>query len=178
MKRCEFCKEKIQSSATKCIHCGEFQTKQNKPFYKKWWFIGLAFLFLIGLFMPDSMKEATNSKNEEVGENLSPKYDLIEKVDNGNLDNYYIIYTNSNDKTIIEKDVKKIKASLCSRKCNIHLFNQNDERNLYKKYPLKGNELIYVADRQIGTLSFTDDFSYYPLQDIKYKEIGGKNYQK
>ncbi len=192
MKKCEFCKEKIQSKATKCIHCGEFQKKPVKPFYKKWWFIGFAILFFISLILPDSMKQQTNTSSEQTKESNSiitreqekkgqkevPKYELIEKVSSGNLNNFYILYTSSNKEAKIEKDVRIIKTDLCNSKCNIHLFKEKDTKGLYKKYPLANEELIYVADRQIGTLTFTDDFMYYPLQDFAYKEAGGKNYQK
>jgi len=155
--------------------------KPIKPFYKKWWFIALAILFVIGLILPDSMKEQSNTgakQTDEIENSDIPEYSIINKVANGNLDNYYLLYKNSNSKNVIEKDAIKIKSSLCKGNCNIHLFNEEDSKKLYQKYPLSDSELIYVADRQIGTLSFTNDFTFYPLQDFKYKEVGGQNYQK
>ena len=184
MKKCEFCKEKIQSKASKCPHCGEFQLKPVKPFYKKWWFIAFAILFCVSAILPDTMKQATNTSNETENEDKNivtlemPKHTIIEKTSNGSLENFYILYTKSNDKNQIEKDVRMIKSKLCKSKCNIHIFKEEDTKGLYQKYPLNNEELVYVADRQVGTLSFTNDFMYYPLQDFAYKEAGGKNFQK
>jgi colicin import membrane protein len=40
--------------------------KVKKPFYKKWWFIGIVALFIIGIFMQPSEEEKAQIEAEEV----------------------------------------------------------------------------------------------------------------
>lgn len=46
------------------------------------------------------------------------------------------------------------------------------------KYPLRGEEYIKVADVFVYSLAFDGTYSFYPFQDIQYKEFGGKNWKK
>ena len=62
--------------------------------------------------------------------------------------------------------------------CNVSIYASDKVKHLITKYPLRGQEYIKVADELVCSLSFDGLYSYYPLQDIQYKEFGGKNWKK
>ena len=63
-------------------------------------------------------------------------------------------------------------------KCNIYIYSSDSVKDLMTKYPLQGEEYLKVADAFVYLLAFDGAYSFYPFQDIQYKEFGGKNWKK
>lgn len=62
--KCKNCGQEISTKAIVCPNCG---VKNKKPFYKRWWFITLAVILVIGIFssMSNGDKQATKEQGNE-----------------------------------------------------------------------------------------------------------------
>lgn len=105
-------------------------------------------------------------------------YKVLAKESMGNVTNYYIQnITSELDEVNLLKFAKALKAQF-GNNCNIYIYEDDSIKDLMTKYPLKGQEYIKVADKFMFELSFDGSSSFYPFQDIQYRELGGKNWKK
>lgn len=119
-----------------------------------------------------------DDKNDKFVVQEGKDYEIMLKEEKGTVTNYYIknITCKLNDSDLY-RFAKAIKEQL-GGKCNIEIYASDKVKNLMTKYPLRGQEYIKVADEFVYQLSFDGTDFYYPLQDIQYKEFGGKNWKK
>lgn len=106
-------------------------------------------------------------------------YEIVKIEHNKLLDVYYVIVKvdSFNEKSLTDFAINFTEDN-CSRRCNINLFDSNSIESLMGKYPLSDSEYIEYADHFIGKLEFeVSEIWFYPFQDIKYKELGGKNWK-
>ena len=66
----------------------------------------------------------------------------------------------------------------CDGECTIEVYSTGEDFELYSKSPLTDEEYLIVADRFAATLVYTGYFGFYPFQDMRYDELGGKNWRK
>ena len=96
----------------------------------------------------------------------------------GTVTNYYIknITSKLNEPDLY--DFAKAIQKQVGGKCNIYIYSSDSVKDLMTKYPLQGEEYLKVADAFVYLLAFDGAYSFYPFQDIQYKEFGGKNWKK
>lgn len=105
-------------------------------------------------------------------------FKILLKEQKGTVTNYYIqnitCAINQRDLLQFAKALKEI----FNCNCNIYIYEDDSVKDLMTKYPLKGKQYIQVADKFVFNLSFDGSCSFYPFQDIQYKEFGGSNWKK
>lgn len=75
--------------------------------------------------------------------------------------------------------VDTFRSEYCTMQCNIHLYDDPSIKSLITKYPLTDSEYLQFADHFVASSMFEmPEIDVYPFQDIKYKELGGKNWKK
>lgn len=121
-----------------------------------------------------------NIVKEEIKIEINNDYVILHKNVIGQCENIYIYYKSpQKDKLILEKISEKLQSELSTKsKCNLHIFDSDKLGDLIHKYPLSDSEYLKVADHFIFMYDFDKYGWYYPFQDIKYKELGGKNWKK
>lgn len=126
-------------------------------------------------------KKFIEYKNEEknVIVELGKDYSVLDSVYLSGCYNVYIHYKGKiEDKTQMSKVAKFLHNKYSKGKCNIHIYDTDKLGDLMHKYPLNNKEYLNVADHFVYTYSFDEIGFYYPFQDIRYKELGGKNWKK
>lgn len=105
-------------------------------------------------------------------------YEVMLKEIQGTVTNYYIknitCKLNEPDLYYFAKAIQKQGGG----KCNIYIYSSDSIKDLMTKYPLQGEGYLKVADAFVYLLAFDGTYSFYPFQDIQYKEFGGKNWKK
>lgn len=122
---------------------------------------------------------------ENKKENFIPldksKCSIILQEKSKTVDNFYILLkTKKFDKKYVEEFANSFKMEYSKDKdCNIYIYDDKKVKPYIKKYPLNDKEYLFVADHFVGMLPFDDNsIWWFPFQDIKYKELGGKNWKK
>lgn len=106
-------------------------------------------------------------------------YKLIKENKMGRVRNLYFAYLKPFDEVSILKIAKALKEKYSEGgQMNIYIYDSTDNPELMDKYPLSNEEYLKVADHYIYMYDFNNSGWYYPFQDIKYKELGGKNWKK
>ncbi len=122
-----------------------------------------------------------SDKEVEV-ENFDAKdYEIIKTSHNASVQNFYIlIKQKSFDKESVFRFIKSFRQEHCTLDCNVNIYDSKFILPLVGKYPLEGKEYINMADHFISMSTFdaVNIKSWYPFQDFKYKEYGGKNWKK
>ncbi len=95
-------------------------------------------------------------------------------------ENYHVLLKTKNfDKASLQSFVDKFRQEFCSKNCNIFLYDTKSVKPLVTIYPLEDKDYLKVADHFVAQSTFEiTDVWLYPFQDIKYKELGGKNWKK
>lgn len=120
----------------------------------------------------DSIKIANIAK---VYEN---RYEIIGTDHNNAVENYYILIKDIPiDKDTLQDFAVTFRIVHGTNKSNINMIDSKEIYPSIKKYPLKGKEYIQVADHFVAISDFSGYTNMYPLQDIYYKEQGGKNWK-
>ena len=105
------------------------------------------------------------------------KYETILTTENKVSKNYHILLDISNlSKEDIKSFVYQFREKNCSS-CTINIYDTKNIKNLIGKYPLKNAEYINFADHFVASSTYDAPklVSFYPYQDLQYKEYGGKN---
>lgn len=120
-----------------------------------------------------------DTKEEELSLKEGSDY-IILADENIGAQNLYC-YVNGNN--LKKEELKKIALYIKDKhgsasKVNVHLYDSKKLGDLISKIHLNDNEYLKVADHYLYFLDFDNLGSFYPYQDIKYKELGGKNWKK
>ena len=137
-------------------------------------------------WLGDSHKGWVPLKNIRKTEKVLPKLDAnkfeILNVDSTSiLKNYLVLIKFKNfTKQDITDFVRQLRTEFCKGNCNISIINTNSISSLIYKRDLDGSDYIKVADNFVAESYFDSPelIQWYPFQDIKYKELGGKNWNK
>ena len=106
-------------------------------------------------------------------------YHFLKRRENGNMKNLYFSYYLPFNEADLLRVAKSLKEKHCpDEECNIYIYDTQDLMDIIDKYPLKDDEYLKVADHFIYSYDFSNSGQYYPFQDIRYKELGGKNWKK
>lgn len=107
-------------------------------------------------------------------------YEVLTTDHNATVQNFYVLIKGIEiAKDSLQDFVSKFRQEFCSLQCNIWLYDNKAISSLVTKYPLSDKEYLSVADHFVASSSFDmTDVWLYPFQDIKYKELGGKNWKK
>ena len=121
---------------------------------------------------------AMDDKSDQTLIHEGKDYEIMHKDKQGTITNYYIknITCKLNEPDLYE--FAKAIQNQVGGKCNIYIYSSDKIKELMTKYPLQGEEYLKVADVFVYSLGFDGSYSFYPFQDIKYKEFGGKNWKK
>jgi hypothetical protein len=107
------------------------------------------------------------------------KYEILTTNHYPAAENYHVLIKNqkiSNDS--LQAFVNMFREEYCAKQCNINLYDDSSIKSLVTKYPLGDKEYLKVADHYVATSSFEmTEVWLYPYQDIKYKELGGRNWK-
>ena len=131
-------------------------------------------------WIPTSSIKKEN-KPEQIKKLDAETYEIIGKKSNDLVTNYYILVIEKEfDKTKANTFVKSFRKYNCSGDCNVNLYNSKEIKDIMNKYPLEDNEYLRLADHYIASSTFDAPqyVSWYPYQDKKYKDLGGKNWKK
>ncbi|MEN2436603.1 hypothetical protein AAH994_14395 [Weeksellaceae bacterium A-14] len=108
------------------------------------------------------------------------KYEIIKTSENNVSKNYNIYLEIKNlSKDEIISFIKQFREKNCNS-CTISIFDNKSIKNLIDKYPLNKNEYLKFADHFVAWSTFDSpkSVSFYPFQDSKYTEYGGKNFKE
>jgi hypothetical protein len=115
-------------------------------------------------------------------ENLdSNDYEIIKTTHNSSVQNFHLLIKQKKfDKESVFLFVKSFRQEHCTMDCNVNVYDSKSILPLVGKYPLEGKEYISMADHFVSMSTFdaVNIKSWYPFQDFKYKEYGGKNWKK
>ncbi|HRG88218.1 MAG TPA: hypothetical protein PLW44_04300 [Chitinophagales bacterium] len=108
------------------------------------------------------------------------EYEIIGTNHNTAVKNFYVLVKKPGfNQASLTELIKKFKAEHCSGDCNVMLYDSKEISHLLTKYPLENDEYILMADHFIADGLFGSDYvSWYPYQDFKYRDLGGKNWKK
>lgn len=121
--------------------------------------------------------ETSDKAELNLRENID--YHFLKRNKKGNMNNLYFSYYLKFDEPSLLKVAKFFKQRHCpDEECNIYIYDTKDLMDIIDKYPLTDEEYLKVADHFIYSYDFSDSGQFYPFQDIKYKELGGKNWKK
>ncbi len=117
---------------------------------------------------------------------LNPKkldlssFEVINIESKALVDNYYLLLKMKNiDEVTLNEFVISFRAEKCKKDCNINLFDTKSIKKYIGKYPLDKSEYLEYADHFVASSNFdSPEVWLYPYQDIKYKNLGGKNWKK
>lgn len=108
------------------------------------------------------------------------KYEVISTSENNISKNYQLYLDTKNfSKDEIINFIKQFREKNCNS-CTINIYDVKSIKNLVNKYPLSKNEYLYFADHFVASSSFDAPkvVAFYPYQDSKYEDYGGKNYKE
>jgi hypothetical protein len=116
----------------------------------------------------------------EVKEIDPNSYDVILEKHQGNIINYYLHYKGIINEEEIKSFIGSFRKHISSGQCNVNLFDSKSIKKSIGKYPLEKTEYLTYADHFIANSTFDSPkiITLYPYQDLRYKELGGKNWKK
>ena len=129
-------------------------------------------------------KNLVSSRDEEkqLYGNLDPKeFEIIKVSHKPVVQNFHVLVKYVNfDKKYVYQFIKKFRAEHCTRNCNVLVYDSKSILPLIEVYPLNGEDYIKLADHLVSMSTFdaTEIRDWYPYQDTKYKEYGGRNWRK
>jgi len=114
---------------------------------------------------------------QSLGKLNAEDYEILKVEHRPSLDNFHVLLKRKDfDKDYVYKFINEFKKENCRKKCNVDVYDSKEVAPLIGVYSLKGKDYITMADHLIAISSFGK--SWYPFQDFKYKELGGKNWKK
>lgn len=110
----------------------------------------------------------------------SSTYEILTTDSKPTVDNYHILIKSVKlEKISLQEFVDKFRLKFCKTKCNISLYDSRVIKPFMLKYPLTDNEYLKLADHLVADTTFdVPSITFYTYQDIKYKELGGRNWKK
>ncbi|QNF33839.1 hypothetical protein HUW51_14325 [Adhaeribacter swui] len=142
------------------------------------------FVILIAFGAATSCNGNNKAKNQATAAHESAKldqssYEILGIKATAAVENYYVLLkSGTTDSASLQGFANKFKKEHCT-KCTINLYDDREVENLVTKNSLEGNDYLQVADHFVASLPASlNTIQMYPLQDSKYKELGGKNWKK
>lgn len=128
-------------------------------------------------FKKGEINDSQFSKNIEL---ITTNFETLATNHNSTVENFHLAIKNVlSDEFALQKFVDKFRSSSCKKDCNIQIYDDSSVKSLTTKYPLNDNEYLHLADHFVAWSMFdAHEVWIYPFQDIKYKELGGKNWKK
>jgi len=156
---------------------------------------GLDIRYAVNFEKKDSIEKSIeariSSRVDEVYKSPGKKESTTEKLDTTTYEilvtdhkpaaeNYHVFLKTKNfDKASLQSFVDNFRQEFCSKNCNIFLYDTKSVKPLVTIYPLGDKDYLKLADHFVAQSTFDmTDVLLYPFQDIKYKELGGKNWSK
>jgi len=125
------------------------------------------------------------SKEKEEQQSLkkldTKEYEIMKTRHKQTVENFYVLLKHPNfDKHYVHYFVKEFRKEHCTMNCNVFVYDSRLVLPLVDIYPLGNKDYIKLADHFISMSTFdaTEVRDWYPYQDFKYKEYGGKNWKK
>lgn len=122
-----------------------------------------------------------NEEKQALGK-LDPKeYEIMKSEHKPTVQNFYVLLKHPNfDKNYIYQFTKQFRKENCTMDCNVYIYDTKSILSLVDVYPLTGKDYIKLADHFVSMSTFDapEVRDWYPYQDFKYKEYGGKNWKK
>jgi hypothetical protein len=125
------------------------------------------------------------SKDEEEKHALSKldakEYEIIKIAHKPAVQNFHVHLKHPNfDKNYVYQFVRQFRKENCTMNCNVYVYDTKSILPLVDIYPLVGKDYIKLADHFVSMSTFDapEVRDWYPFQDFKYKEYGGKNWKK
>jgi hypothetical protein len=122
-----------------------------------------------------------DNKPEVVKELNEKDYEILLEDKAPTVNNYHILVKKKDFNKAEAKDfIKSFRKYNSNGKSNIHLYDTKEIKHLMTKYPIEGADYIKLADHFVAMSTFDSPelVWWYPFQDVKYKEFGGKNWKK
>ena len=115
-----------------------------------------------------------DDKSDQTSIQEDKDYEIMHKDITGTVTNYYIknITCKLNEPDLY--DFAKAIQKQIGGKCNIYIYSSDKVKDLMTRHPLQGEEYLKVADAFVYSLYFDGTYSFYPYQDILYKQFGGR----
>lgn len=138
---------------------------------------------LLSCGQSDETTESTSYVEETESEVVlldSAKYEIMETNHYPAAENYHVLLKDTTTNAdSLQSFVDKFRRQYCNIQCNISLYDNESVKPFLTKYPLQDDEYLQVADHLVATSDFgVNEVFLYPYQDLKYKELGGKNWKK
>ena len=129
---------------------------------------------------PDSTTTTAETPAAQQTAPSADEYEIIGTNHNTAVQNFYVLVKKPGfDKASVTALVAKFKAENCSGDCNVKLYDSKEISHLLTKYPLADDEYLLMADHYVADGAFGSDYvAWYPYQDFKYRDLGGKNWKK
>ena len=125
------------------------------------------------------------SKAEEEKKSLGKldpiEYKIMKTAHKPGVQNFHVYLKHPNfDKNYVYEFIKQFRIENCTMNCNVYVYDTNAILPLVDMYPLERKDYIKLADHFVSMSTFdaTEVRDWYPYQDFKYKEYGGKNWKK
>lgn len=135
----------------------------------------------IGWIPSDVIITKEDEDKQSLGK-LDPKdYEILKTRHNAALENYHVLLNRKKfDKNYAYQFIKAFRKEHCTRNCNVSLYDSKSVAGLIGVYPLEGKDYLKMADHLISISSFdaTEVRDWYPYQDFRYGELGGRNWKK
>ena len=126
------------------------------------------------------ISEKENEK-QSLGKLNSSEFEIIKEKHNSAVQNFHVLLKHPGfDRNYVYQFSKQFRKEFCSSGCNVYLYDSKSILPLIDIYPLEGKDYIKLADHFISLSSFDapEVRDWYPYQDFKYKEYGGKKLKK
>lgn len=135
----------------------------------------------VGWIPSNYLMSKDDEEKQSLGK-LDPKeYEIMKTDHKPAVENFHVLLKHPNfDKNYVYQFIKQFRKENCTMNCNVHVYDTKSILPLVDIYPLTGKDYIKLADHFVSMSTFdaTEVRDWYPYQDFKYKEYGGKNWKK
>jgi hypothetical protein len=109
------------------------------------------------------------------------EYEIIKTRHNSTVQNFHVLVKKVGfNKDYLHEFTQSFRKKHCIMNCNVSLYDTKSIEPLIGIYPLEKKQYLEFADHllSISTFDAAELKDWYPYQDFKYKEYGGKNWKK
>ncbi len=127
------------------------------------------------------MSQEEVNKESSMGELNQNDYEIIKTSHNSTVQNFHVLLKQKAfDKEYVYQFIKEFRKEHCTMNCNVLVYDTKAILPLIDIYPLEKKDYIKMADHLVSFSSSdaTEIRDWYPYQDFKYRDYGGKNWKK
>lgn len=109
------------------------------------------------------------------------EYEILKTNHNEAVQNFHVLLIRRKfDKNYAYQFIKAFRKENCTKNCNVELYDSKSIISLIDVYPLEDKDYLKMADHliSISTFDATEVRDWYPYQDFRYEQLGGKNWKK